>query len=263
MLKNSGKLSSAYLLVSHGSRDPRPQIALKQLAELLNRKLQQKYAIAPSKAYRESTAVFNEESNPLIGTACLELATLPLHKRIQQFAVTAKESGARCIKILPLFLLRGTHVKEDIPREIAIAQQAIENSLQLQLNPYLGSNPKLLDLLIQQFKQIPAQTRILISHGSRYPNGNQPCEAIAAKLKAIPAYWSVSPSLAERIELLAENKPKNIAILPYFLFNGGITDAIATQVKQFQQDYPQLELILGNPLGATAELADAIVEELN
>lgn len=262
MLKNSGKLTSAYLLVSHGSRDPRPQIALEQLAELLNRRLNKRYAIAQTKTYRDPV-VFKGESNPLIATACLELAPLPLHERIQQFAISAKASGARCIKILPLFLLRGTHVQEDIPKEVAIARQKIQNSIQLQLNPYLGSNPRLIPLLAEQFKQLPAQTRILMSHGSRYPNGNQSCEAIAAQLGAISAYWSVSPNLGEIIESLGTNEPKSIAILPYFLFNGGITDAIAAQIQELQQTYPQLELILGNPLGATTELADAIVEELN
>lgn len=263
MLKNFGKLSSAYILVSHGSRDPRPQIALEQLAELLNRKLQTKYAIAQSKIYRNSIAVVKGENNSLIGTACLELAPLPLHKSIEQFALIAKEVGARRIEILPLFLLKGTHVSEDIPRKVAIAQQAVENSLQLKLKPYLGSNPRLIHLLTQQFQQLPAEKKILMSHGSRYPNGNQTCEALAAKLNAIPAYWSVSPNLAEIMAKLAQTKTKSVAILPYFLFAGGITDAIAAQVEQLQQDYPKLELLLGNPLGATAELADAIVEELN
>jgi sirohydrochlorin cobaltochelatase len=262
LLKNFGKLSSAYLLVSHGSRDPRSQIALEQLAKLLNRKLQTKYAIAQSKTYRDTT-VFNGEDNSMVGTACLELATLPLHKSIQQFATKAKESGVKQIEILPLFLLGGTHVKEDIPREIAIAQQDLENSISLQLNPYLGSNPRLIELLARQFKHLAAETKILMSHGSRYPNGNHSCEAIAAKLNAIPAYWSVSPTLAEIIAKLAQGEIKKVAILPYFLFVGGITDAIATQVQQLQQDYPKLELLLGNPLGATAELADLIVEELN
>ncbi|QYO64046.1 hypothetical protein [Leptolyngbya sp. 7M] len=32
--------SSAYLLVSHGSRDPRPEIALEHLAELVRQRLQ-------------------------------------------------------------------------------------------------------------------------------------------------------------------------------------------------------------------------------
>jgi sirohydrochlorin ferrochelatase len=239
----------------------------------LGQKLQERQAIYRSSASSQkvkiepkldgATAVLRQPTVSLVDTACLELAPAPLHASIEQFAKKAREAGLESIQILPLFLLPGVHVKEDIPREVAIAQKAVGDSVRLKLRPYLGSYPRLANLLAQQLERLPAPARIFLSHGSRRPGGNQPCQEIASQLNVIPAYWSVSPTLAERVETLAKAGKQKIAILPYFLFSGGITDAIAQQVQQLQQAFPKLELLLGEPLGATAELADLIIEEIN
>lgn len=270
------RLAPAYLLVTHGSRAPRPQIAAELLASLLCQKLGERNAIDQSIFYSQSdrqlgieqklergTAILSKPTVPLVDTACLELASISLHERIEQFAKQVQENGLERLEILPLFLLPGVHVKEDIPREIAIAQQTLGKTVKLELRPYLGSYSGLIHLLAKQLKRLPTQARIVLSHGSRRRGGNQPCEAIAAQLNAIPAYWSMSPTLSEQVEVLAQQGRKSIAILPYFLFCGGITDAIAQQVQQLQQAFPNLTLLLGEPLGATVELANLIIEEID
>jgi sirohydrochlorin ferrochelatase len=57
---------------------------------------------------------------------------------------------------------------------------------------------------------------------------------------------------------LVRGGQQQIGIVPYFLFNGGITDAIAKNVAQLKQQFPATELHLANPLGASVELADLI-----
>ena len=260
--------SSAYLLVTHGSRDRRPQIAVERLAQLVSQQLHQEGS--PKRFQRhqepETNRTFNRTAtitklHPLVGTAALELAPLSLNQSIQQFARQAQRSGTKQIQILPLFLLPGVHVKEDIPEEVALAQQALGEEIQLVLQPYLGSYPGIKRLLAQQFEQHPSQARILLSHGSRRPGSKQIIEAIAAELEAVAAYWSVSPSLPQQISTLVAAGTREIAIVPYFLFSGGITEAIRNQVTQLQQDLEVL-LALGEPLGATPELANLIVKEI-
>jgi sirohydrochlorin ferrochelatase len=90
------------------------------------------------------------------------------------------------------------------------------------------------------------------------PGGNSTVEDIASKLGALTAYWSVKPSLEEQIDSLVRGGQQQIGIVPYFLFNGGITDAIAKNVAQLKQQFPATELHLANPLGASVELADLI-----
>ncbi len=73
----------------------------------------------------------------------------------------------------------------------------------------------------------------------------------------------MAPNLDTVIANLNLDKSKKITILPYFLFSGGITDAIATQVQQYQQKFPKISFKIGSPLGATPELAQLILDLLN
>jgi sirohydrochlorin cobaltochelatase len=274
------RLSSAYVLVAHGSRDPRPQLAMEQLAVLLSQKIQQKCPIDCDRSHelKESSVVSGAKvgnlyvkepsilavpqlTTPLVEIAYLELAPLSLHERIEQIASHSKNLGVERLEILPLFLLPGVHVKEDIPREIAIARRNLKNEMAIALHPFLGSYSALSEILAQQLESSPDAT-ILLAHGSRRRGGNEFCEAIAARLGAIAAYTLVSPTLEERLTSLTEMGAKRINILPYFLFAGSITDAIAKQVEQLRGAFPHLQLQLGEPLGATTKLADIILKQI-
>jgi sirohydrochlorin cobaltochelatase len=208
-------------------------------------------------------------SPPLIGTAALELAPLPLHQQIQQFAQQVLASrqddeqlAALSLEICPLFLLPGVHVAEDIPAEVAIAQQNLGNQIKLNLRPYLGSYPTLWQLLHQSLEALSTPTKILLSHGSSRPESADLIESIAASVGALPAYWSISPSLEDRVTSLVQGGTQHIAIFPYFLFSGGITDAIAQTVEQLSQRFPTARLHLATPIGASADLAKVIVENI-
>lgn len=236
-------LSIAYLLVFHGSRYADAAIAVSRLAQLLTEKL----------------------PNPLVTSAALELAALPLHQSILDFAQVAIAEGYQKIRIVPLFLSQGVHVREDIPAEIAQAQQKLGTTLSIELTPYLGSYPEMATLLEQQSTQItsPTTPRILLAHGSRLVGGNNPYETIAAQLHAVNAYWSVPPDLTDVVKSLVSKNIDTIVILLYFLFPGKITQAIADRVQQLQAEFPEIDLILTPPLAPTPELADVIIENLS
>jgi len=234
-------MSSAYLLVSHGSRDSRPEIALQQLIELIDQK-QQCYSL----------------DKKLVGLAYLEMRPEPLHVQIKDFADSAVATGCDRLKIIPLFLLPGVHLMEDIPAEVALAQQAMGGDMIMDLKPHLGSHPGLRNLFTQQMATMTTDVWILLAHGSRRPGFEQPIETMAANLGAVVAYWSVSPSLESQVEDLVNAGNKKIAILPYFLFAGGITDAIAQLTETLKLKFPAVTFQLAQSLGASAELADLI-----
>jgi len=268
--------STAYLLVSHGSRDPRPQVAIEELARLVRDRLTAEVTVLEEKRAAPLCLPFGKAKmqaprrpaqrvmklSPLVGTAVLELAPLPLHQQIQRFGDRARAAGYSQVKILPLFLLPGVHVMEDIPAEVAIAQTALGESIHLSLCAHLGSHLQLRTLLMLSAKTPPEAAKVLISHGSRRPGGNQPVETIAQHLGATPAYWSVAPSLDSQVTALVETGNQAIAILPYFLFAGGITDAIAQHLPHLAQRFPHTHLYLEDPIGANANLADIAVELL-
>ncbi len=263
--------SPAYLLVSHGSRDPRPQIAVERLAYLVRQHLENRQLVAaksrlPLRGSQQerpkALALLDKPSSLLIETATLELATVPLSERIIAFAQKAQSLGIKQVKIVPLFLLPGVHVCQDIPQEVAIARSEIPADLHLELCPYLGSYGRLSTLLARQLSHTPTEATILVSHGTRHVGGNYPVKVLATQLDALAAFWSAFPGLEEQVSNLVTVGKKRIAILPYFLFTGGITDAIAQQVQRLQCAYPHVKLRLGIPLGATPELAHLIVEAI-
>jgi sirohydrochlorin cobaltochelatase len=229
-------LSFAYLLVSHGSRDPRPQIAVTQLAQQLSQWLQKS---SPSQ-------------NIHVGTAQLELGEKPLHVQILEFA---RSCGGQKVVICPLFLLPGVHVMEDIPAEVAIAKG--EGGLEVVVMPFLGAGGDLADMFAQQRLTMPDRS-ILLAHGSRRDLGNHPVEQLAVKLGLMNAYWSIEPSLSDRAIEYIEAGATEIGILLYFLFAGGITDAIGKSVEELRQLFPHIKFSLGEPIGERPELVSTI-----
>ncbi|MFN6535376.1 MAG: sirohydrochlorin chelatase [Nostoc sp. EkiNYC01] len=247
-------MSFAYLLVSHGSRDPRPEIAMQELARIVSEKLHKNHNQA--------------NSEHVVGIAALEMSPKPLHEQIKQFAETAfgvqkVSENKNHLKILPLFLLPGVHVITDIPAEVALAQQGTGKDIMIELQPYLGSHPDLNKLLSKQIAKIKAEAWILLAHGSRRPDSQRLIEAMAASLGAIAAYWSVPGSLELRVKELVTAGYREIAILPYFLFPGGITDAIATSIETLKLQFSAVTFHLAEPLGASAELADLIWDSID
>ncbi len=89
---------------------------------------------------------------------------------------------------------------EDIPSEVDIARLKLD--LPIEIRPHLGVHPNLGRLFANQISSLDAEGKILLSHGSRRPNGNQPVEELAACLGAIPAYWSIPPSLESRVNTI-------------------------------------------------------------
>ena len=199
-------------------------------------------------------------STPIVGTACLELGPRPLHEQVYQFSQRVKAAGVNRVRVLPLFLLEGVHVMEDIPMEMTLARQILDASLEVTLSPFLGSHFGLRKILADRMAQIPSAARLLVAHGSRRPGGNKPIEEIARQLGAIAAYWSVPPDLETQIIYLMQKGHQQIAIAPYFLFPGGITDAITQFTEELAERFPKVNFRLMPPLGATPELANVVVD---
>ncbi len=251
---------TAYLLVYHGSRDPRPQQEMDRLAEQIQHQLAEEFVISAQPGIR--TAVLTKPPQPLVYTAALELAPLSLEDAIAQLSQQLASKGITELQVLPLFLLPGVHVREDIPEAVKIAQQAVGHQMRITLKPYLGQSPLMAKQLQAAFSDATHSAKIIISHGSRRPGGNQPLERLAQQVGLKPAYWSVSPTLSEQVTRLVRSGILAIEIVPYFLFPGGITDAIAQHVDTLQAQFPQVQLQFGRPLSRQLSLADLIIKEM-
>ena len=260
----------ACLLVFHGSRNRQYSIAMSELVNLVRKQLARKSIITSNWQQKEifrggsdllATITYHTEADsitsPLVEAAALEFAEVSLAQSIVNFAQKAIAFNYRQVVIIPVFLSAGVHVKEDIPSGIAKAKDLLNDSIELQLLDYVGSYPQLTNLIEQQFARIGAEGRILLAHGSRLALGNVACKQLARKVHAINAYWTVSPDLASVVEQSSEQK-SSIAIVPYFLFEGRITYAIAEKVAELQARFPQTKLLLDRPFGTSPLLARII-----
>ena len=260
----------ACFFVIHGSRNSETLSAVSQLQQLLSLKIASSSRAIQSNLLENNlsssnlikTDVLSYSKTPLVEIAALELGSLPLNQSLVKFAQKAYLQGFDRVKVFPLFLAPGVHVKEDIPREISLATKQVNNQVTIELSTFLGKYSEIVQLLLDKFENLSAQTRILISHGSRLPGVADYYKSLAIQVGAVNAYWSTSPNLERQVKIQVTSGTKKFAILPYFLFPGKITNAIASKVKELKTEYPDVELILGQPLGATEALAELIAKEI-
>lgn len=113
-------MTKAIVLFAHGSRDPLWHKPMEAVAALIA-------AQAPTTP---------------VACAYLELSTPDLPTVVNQMAA----SGVTAISIVPLFLGVGRHAREDLPELVTALRQKFP-SIAFSLNPAVGENPKLVQLL--------------------------------------------------------------------------------------------------------------------
>jgi len=285
-------MRTAYLLVSHGSSDPRHQAGLSRLAHgvrqhlgRLGRSSEQSDASVQlpnfeklSTALLPSTVTVSPQDNeplpfrsrvasqgacsdvPIVGIATLEAAERSLAEQLVQFAHTIESQDIEQIVIVPLFLLAGVHVKEDLPAEIAAAQQHLPPHLQVNCLSYLGSQGQFKQYVAARLAKTKADRCVLLAHGSRRTAGNRAIQQLGKMLDTDVAFWTVAPDLETQVYNLMQQGHQHIAIAPFFLFPGGITDAITHYTEQIAEHLPKLSLRLLSPLGTNSDLSKVVAE---
>jgi sirohydrochlorin cobaltochelatase len=228
--------------VAHGSRDRRSQAALVQVAQMLQMLLLEKWGQA------------------LVTTGALEFGEVSLAERIQQSVELAKTQGYKNLRVVPIFLLPGKHVSEDLPLTLASACLMSDCDFPVHLCPYLGSHSGIEKLLANRMAEINVDRWILLAHGSRRLGGNYPVAQLAERLQALTAYWSTAPDLASRLPQLQAEGDRRIGIFPYFLFPGKIMETLSQQIQAYGQQFPELDLHLLRPLEPSTELVNLILD---
>ena len=260
-------LQAIHLLITHGSRNIRSQQSAEQLRSRIELCL------------RSDPSLFSAEQR--IEHAVLEGGATPLHAQILDYAAQARSEGLGRLQLLPLFLMPGVHVMEDLPQEVALAQKKLvdrDPSFKLSTLPYLGhqlqTHPQALasawgsELGGDSFNGdsfngdsfsgaslggASRVAKVLLSHGSRRSDSTLLSEQFAASIGATPAYWSIEPSLTQTVERLFREGYEEIQVLLYFLFPGAITATIEESIVELRQSYPRLNLTCKSTLDQISE----------
>jgi sirohydrochlorin cobaltochelatase len=250
--------ASAYFLIAHGSRDPRSRQALEACVLLVRQELAANDALA--------------NPWPLVGSGVLEFGDRSLAEQIATFARAAARDGVQKVYLLPLFLMMGNHVQQDLPNAIQQAQDQISPDVNLVLCPSLGSHPDLGQLVRERMAENHCDRWLLIAHGTRRTGGNAPIADLADRLGVVPSYWATEPSLETQLQEIASHQesteessqqvdPQRVCIMPYFLFTGSIIDAIGDTVSQLRAKFPKLELQMTHPLNPSPLLAKLLLDQ--
>lgn len=169
-------MTTAYYVITHGSRSPR------------------------SVVHRQNIECYLQKKCPdvVIGGGCLEGMPQSLGEQMAQFAQTIKVDR---IMAIPLFLLKGVHTQADIPAEMA------RQDSRWRITPILGDSPKMANLLQTAFDRESA-TKILLTHGSNFPGATIDFLQLATTIGAQPAYWMGEPTW--------QSYGTDSCVLPYF-----------------------------------------------
>lgn len=226
-------------------------------------------AIAPpgvASPVSKSSNTVDNAAHYFYAVGALELADAPLHEQLSRFGKQAKRLGLQTIYVVPLFLLPGAHVREDIPEEVSLSQRILGKGVHLTYCSHVGSYAGITGYLearcTQHTRPSSHTARVFINHGSKRPRANEPVEAIAHTLNATIAYWSMPPSLETRLDELIAAGRQDIVIIPYFLFSGKITDAIAQTAQDYCHRFPHVRIHTEQPIGEDMAIASLFAEFL-
>ncbi|GAB4351631.1 MAG: sirohydrochlorin chelatase [Cyanophyceae cyanobacterium] len=241
----------AYFLVAHGSPDPRPGGAIARLATVLAASL--------------ATVRTGFEGGELVGHGALEWVPVPLAEQLGEFGRRAAAAGRSRVKVVPLFLQAGVHARQDVPEAVAAARSpvALEVLDPVGLHPAFGGA---IARWVAAIRALEGETAplMVLAHGSRRAGGHGPVEAIAAQVGAIAAYWTVEPGWQGRAMALAQGADggqcDRAIVLPYFLFAGSLTDAIAEALADWNRAGQGPQLRLGSAIAATEDGIEALAQ---
>lgn len=229
----------AYLIITHGSRNPKSQASTQTFLQILQSHL----------------------PNAQLFHAQLEGVDQPLHQQILHFTQQSRTQGTDRLYILPLFLIPGVHIMEDLPQEVALAQQTLaltDPSFKLSTLPYLGQH---LQHHPHLFPTSSAQ-RLLLTHGSNRPESLKVIETLAQTVNATPAYWSIEPSLSTQLQTLTQQGHQHIHILFNFLFPGTITDKLNDIIQTHIQQNPNQTITTTVPFASLPAFQSLVAQIL-
>ena len=220
------------VLTAHGSADPRSAVVTHAVAEEIRR-------LRPNLDVR---VAFCERSEPNL------------------VDVLAGLDGPGVVT--PLLLASAYHARVDIPAMIAESQADV-----LQADT-LGEDPRLVEVLRHRLAPLTTGRRevgvLVVAVGSSHADANGRTASLGDALAA-DGHWTAvqvayatgpQPSVADGIAALRERGARHIAIAPWFIAPGRITDRVAALADTHG-------VVMAEPLGAHPLLAATVLDRFD
>ena len=240
----TGFADEAVLLVGHGSRREKSNEQVRELAADLETRLG-----------LPVDAAFLELAEPAIGEAFGQLASL-----------------ANEVSVVHCSLFAASHVKNDVP--LAIEQARSSYDLTINNGSHLGIHPAIIDLLDDRAAEVERELAVdreeadvavvVCGRGSSDPDSNGDVYKLARLLQEGRAFGRVEasfigvtePTLEETLHGLSKHRPDAVVVLPYMLGDGVLTQRVRDRTATFDDEYPYVDALAGDPLGTDSRLLD-------
>lgn len=228
---------SVLLGVAHGSRDEGSQEVVRALLEM---SAQQRPGLRTAAAYVDN-------ASPSIRAAVAALV----------------EAGERDITVVPLLLSAASHSKTDVAASVQAARLA-HPGVRFRYGRPFGAHPVLVDVLATRLAEAGAVDVpvVLVAGGSKDPDANAGVAATARLLWEGRAFPSVDiafvsttgPTVPQALERLRAQGVRRVALARCFLGPGYLPQQVAALAAAVD-----VEVVLSEPLGASAELAGLVL----
>jgi sirohydrochlorin cobaltochelatase len=247
--KKNGKRGArpAFLVVGHGSRDPRGAREFHELVGLVR------------------------ERNPGLAVegGFIELSRPPIGECVNRLA----EGGARNVAAVPLMLLAAGHAKDDIPA--TLVREGIEHpEMEFRYGRALGVRPELLELMEERISSVvpdekkPETAVLVVGRGSSDPDANSDIAKITRLFYEGRPYPMVEsafismtpPGVGEGLDRLRRLGAKRVVVFSYFLFTGVLEERIRDEAEGFATENPDVDVRYAGYFGPDGRVADLLVE---
>ena len=226
----------------------------------------------------ESVAVAHRVASRLVGVPVelgfLEVIEPAIGRAVDRLAAR----GCRQIVAAPLLLFRAGHARRDVPEALAAAAQASAVSV-VQADP-LGVHPAIVALsrlrrraaLLGRPAVAPAETAlVMVGRGASDPTSASQLEAFTDRtlgdVDARPAHVGqgfvavAKPRLADALAAAAViTRVRRVIVQPHLLFRGHVEREVIAAVDRARLEWPEMEWVVVDRLGAVESVAEAIVD---
>ena len=247
--KKNGKREArpAFLVVGHGSRDPRG-----------------------AREFHELVGIVRERNPGLaVEGGFIELSRPPISECVNRLA----EGGARYVAAVPLMLLAAGHAKDDIPA--TLVREGIEHpEMEFRYGRALGVRPELLELMEERISAVvpdeekPDTAVLVVGRGSSDPDANSDIAKITRLFYEGRPYPMVEsafismtpPGVGEGLDRLRRLGAKRVVVFSYFLFTGVLEERIRDEAERFAAENSDVEVRYAGYFGPDGRVADLLVE---
>jgi sirohydrochlorin ferrochelatase/(2Fe-2S) ferredoxin len=231
-------VSTAVLLVGHGSREPRANQAFETMVD----------------AYRSHLGGRGGE----LGHGYVELARPGVDE-----ALAGLGGRHRRVVVVPLFLFMVGHTKNDIPIALARARRAAPG-VDFIATRELGIHRHLVEIAFERAatsapidpRSVSRTALVVVGRGSSDPDANAEFYKLARLVGegrgfgwVVPSFIGItSPLLPDALEMTARCRPESMIVVPYFLFDGRLGDKLRAQVAEFSGRHPWIRTVVARTL---------------